>query len=339
MSLNEIFSQIYEKKYWGSKISVGSDSGEGSNPDIALPYVNFIKQIIVKYKVESVLDFGHGDWEMWRDFQFENLRYTGLDVVEFLSIDLSKKYGNADRKFITIDGDSVYPDSDLFICKDVFQHLSSRDIRKIWTKLDKFKLIVLCNDINLEISLPRKIRHFLQIRKRLQCIKARRWPFYYSRILDNNSEILSGEYRALDLENADFLSLNSYRIKIHLEILHRGLKRECVYGYCDFVGESYRPREFLIELDTYMHEELYIKTLLHELTHLKQWVVGSLRSKRGKMYYDKEPVEFYDYWQQPHEVEAREQEETLYYEYLKEKNHQPVSQPSQYFPNRLMIPV
>jgi hypothetical protein len=121
--------------------------------------------------------------------------------------------------------------------------------------------------------------------------------------------------------------------------VHRGLKRDCVYGYCDFVGESYRPREFLIELDTYMHEDLYIQTLLHELVHLRQWVVGSLRQKRGKMYYGKECVEDIDYWHQPHEVEAREQEETLYYEYLKEKNPTPVSQVAQFFPNRLMIPV
>ena len=212
MSLNDIFSQIYQKKHWGSKVSVGSDSGEGSNPDIALPYVNFIEQIIVKYKVGSVLDFGHGDWEMWRDYRFENVQYTGLDVVEFLSNELSIKYGGADRKFITINNDSVYPDSDLFICKDVLQHLSSQDIKNIWAKINKYKLIILCNDINLEISIQRKIRHFLQIKKRLQSIKARRWPFYFSRILQNNSEILSGEYRALDLENADFLNLNQYRI-------------------------------------------------------------------------------------------------------------------------------
>jgi hypothetical protein len=212
MSLNEIFSQIYQKKQWGSKVSVGSDSGEGSDPDIALPYVNFVKQMIVKYKVESVIDFGHGDWEMWRDYRFENVKYTGLDVVKFLSKELSIQFGNTNRKFITINSDSEYPDGDLFICKDVFQHLSSRDIKKIWAKIDKYKLLILCNDINSEISIFRKVRHFIQIRKRLQSIKAGRWPFYFSRILQNNSEIDSGEYRALDLENADFLFLNEYRI-------------------------------------------------------------------------------------------------------------------------------
>ena len=120
-----------------------------------------------------------------------------------------------------------------------------------------------------------------------------------------------------------------------VDIVHRGLNRESVYGYCDVVGETYRPRHFLIELNTYMDEELYIKTLLHELTHLRQWVVGSLRLRSGKMYYDKEPVEFYDYWHQPHEIEAREQEETLYLEYLFNKNGWTVPQVAQFFPNRL----
>jgi len=133
-----------------------------------------------------------------------------------------------------------------------------------------------------------------------------------------------------------FLSKFLPRHKIHVEILHRGLKREGVNGYCDIVGEQYRPRQFLIELDTYMDEELYIQTLLHELTHLRQWVVGSLRVRYGKLCYSKEPVEKYEYWHQPHEVEAREQEETLYLEYLLETRGVPTQQVAQFFPNRLL---
>ena len=127
-------------------------------------------------------------------------------------------------------------------------------------------------------------------------------------------------YSKLLCEDVTTWFLNKFlpRHKIDVEILHRGLKREAVYGYCDYTGESYRPREFLIELQTYMDKELYTKTLLHELVHLRQWVLGSLRSKRGKMYYGKVPVELYDYWDQPHEIEAREQEESLYVRYILE---------------------
>jgi hypothetical protein len=133
-------------------------------------------------------------------------------------------------------------------------------------------------------------------------------------------------------ENVSVWFLDKFfpRHKIELEILHRGLKREGVNGYCDMVGYAYRPREFLIELDTYMDEEMYIQTLLHELTHLRQWVVGSLKFRRGKMLYCKEPVEFYDYWHQPHEIIARREEILLYQEYMKSKKPT-----SQCFVNRL----
>ena len=145
-------------------------------------------------------------------------------------------------------------------------------------------------------------------------------------------------YSKLLCEDVTTWFLNRFlpRHKIEVEILHRGLKREEVFGYCDVVGESYRPREFLIELQTHMDEELYVKTLLHELVHLRQWVLGSLRLRYGKLCYSKEPVENYDYEDQPHEIEAREQEETLYLEYLFEKNGWTDSQVAQFFPNRLM---
>jgi hypothetical protein len=133
--------------------------------------------------------------------------------------------------------------------------------------------------------------------------------------------------------------LNKYypRHKIDVEIVHRGLKREGVYGYCDVIGRSHRPRHFLIELQTEMSKELYTKILFHELKHLAQWVDGSLRFRHGKMCYCQEPVEKYDYVDQPHEIEAREWEEILYDLHLNDKQGMPVKQVAQQsFPNRLM---
>jgi hypothetical protein len=51
------------------------------------------------------------------------------------------------------------------------------------------------------------------------------------------------------------------------------------------------------------------------------------------MYYGPYKIEDYDYEDQPHEIEAREQEVTLYLEYLKEtQDVQPINR----FLNRLM---
>ena len=132
-----------------------------------------------------------------------------------------------------------------------------------------------------------------------------------------------------------FLSTFFPRHKIDLVIIHRGLRREKVWGYCDVVDERKLPRRFIIELCTYMDEELYIKTLLHELTHLAQWVRGSLRVRYGKMCYSKEPVEKWDYWHQPHEIEAREEEERLYEWYLIDKQGVPAGKVSTGLLNRL----
>ena len=123
--------------------------------------------------------------------------------------------------------------------------------------------------------------------------------------------------------------------KISVDIEHKGLKRDGVYGYCDVIGKNYRPRDFLIELQAGMSREQYTKILFHELTHLSQWVEGSLTFKHGKMCYCQEPVENYDYEDQPHEIEARESESVLYDLYLTEKESVPVEQPAQGWCNRL----
>ena len=49
---------------------------------------------------------------------------------------------------------------------------------------------------------------------------------------------------------------------------------------------------------------------------MKQFIDGTLKTKRSKMFYKNESVDNYDYEDQPHEIEARKAEEDLYLEYL-----------------------
>lgn len=117
-----------------------------------------------------------------------------------------------------------------------------------------------------------------------------------------------------------FLDKYLPRHYIALEVLHRGLRREHSYGYCSVTGDIYRPREFLIEIDPKLDIELYTKTIIHELIHLRQSVLGLLRERKGKMYYKEINCDDLDYWEQPHEVEAHGLEESYYFEYLQETN-------------------
>ncbi len=115
-----------------------------------------------------------------------------------------------------------------------------------------------------------------------------------------------------------FINKHLPRHHIYIEMLHRGLRREQAYGYCSVSGDIYRPREFLIEIDPKLDLELYTKTLFHELVHLRQWVKGLLKERRGKMYYKNIKCEDLDYWEQPHEVEAHSLEEYYYLKFLEE---------------------
>ena len=113
-----------------------------------------------------------------------------------------------------------------------------------------------------------------------------------------------------------FVSKHLPRHKLEIEVLHRGMKREGAYGYCDVAGRHYNPREFLIELDTHMDKETYITVLLHELYHILQFVSGELKLKSSKRYYKGECMEDLEYYEQPHEIAARWKERVLYGEYM-----------------------
>jgi hypothetical protein len=117
-----------------------------------------------------------------------------------------------------------------------------------------------------------------------------------------------------------FVAKHLPNYNLDIEVLHRGLKRERVLGYCDIIGETIKPREFLIELDTHMDKKTYVRVLCHELYHILQWVKGELKLKASKRYFRGECVEDLEYWQQGHEIQAHWNEKILLQEYLKDKD-------------------
>jgi hypothetical protein len=117
-----------------------------------------------------------------------------------------------------------------------------------------------------------------------------------------------------------FVSKYLPRHKLEIEVLHRGLKREQALGFCDVAGETYKPRSFLIEMDTHLDKKTYATVLIHECIHLKQWVKGELKLKASKRYFKGECVEDLEYLEQPHEIQAHYYERILYQEYLKDRH-------------------
>jgi len=105
------------------------------------------------------------------------------------------------------------------------------------------------------------------------------------------------------------------RHTIDITVNHRGMKREHVYGWCDIASEdTYRPRKFLIELQSNMPKRLYAETLVHELIHVKQWIDGDMKYRRGVRYY--KGIEAPQFDDAPHELEAYEGEREYLLKFL-----------------------
>ena len=199
-----VFTYIYENKIWGDGSFRHPLSGGGSNPDNAKPYVDFVKQIILDHKIDSVLDVGHGDWAMWRDYQFDGIQYTGVDVAAGISKSMTEKYGDKNKSFIQIDKETLLGDAELLICKDVMQHLSLTDVDSILLQTAKFPYLILCNAIYLKMPISHKIRYVVQFRTRIKAFLSRQSPFFPVARRLNNSEIQTGGFRGLDLERSYF---------------------------------------------------------------------------------------------------------------------------------------
>jgi hypothetical protein len=107
------------------------------------------------------------------------------------------------------------------------------------------------------------------------------------------------------------------RHNIEVSVVHRGLLREGVYGWCTVQDSDYRPRSFLVEVHNRLDDENYTKTLLHELWHVKQFVSGDMKDKRSKRYWKGIDISNVDYENDPSEIEAAKMENVLYQEYLK----------------------
>jgi len=101
-----------------------------------------------------------------------------------------------------------------------------------------------------------------------------------------------------------------------INVDHKGLLRECIFGWVWAADCDYRPREFEIELHNRLDVEHYTKTLLHELWHVYQHVKGHLKDKGQKRLWRGIDHSETDYDDQPWEQEALKKESELYDEYV-----------------------
>ena len=111
--------------------------------------------------------------------------------------------------------------------------------------------------------------------------------------------------------------VNEYlpRHKVEINVDHKGLLRERVFGWAWVVPPDHRPREFEIEIHNRLSPEAYTETLLHELWHVYQHVTGQLKDKYNKRYWKGIDHSETNYDDQPWEKDAHRMEKILYKRY------------------------
>ena len=210
MEIEKVFNHVYDTKSWGDGVSVPL-SGGGSDPDVARPYVNFVRQAISDFGIRSVVDIGHGDWTMWRDYRFPNISYFGIDVVSSLSTKNTELFGSEHIKFVSGNVMEIeLPNADMAISKEVLQHLSNDNVMQILKKLDKYQFLILSNAMHVN-SISARLRFIparIAARSRIRAMRERQNPFFLVR-RKNNIDVQDGGWRALDLEQEPFQSLLS----------------------------------------------------------------------------------------------------------------------------------
>lgn len=154
-NFKEVFTTIYRDKEWGVSQNYNT-SGTGdliSN----LPFLLFLEMFLEKTKINSLLDFGCGDWSILKHVKLpSNLNYIGVDVVDLVVQSNNQKFGiNENIKFYTIDNDySQLLDNNKFaaevlLVKNIFENQPLDHIASFIKHIvSKFKYVIFATFYN-----------------------------------------------------------------------------------------------------------------------------------------------------------------------------------------------
>ena len=171
-TLAEKFAAIYNNRVWLNNRLSGSLSGLGSELVNTEGIRGGLPRTLAELNTQTLLDLGCGDF-LWMKETDLGCRYIGIDVVEEVISANVRLHGTDKRRFLTLDGTTqVLPKADTVLCREVLFHLSFLDIAKMLANIKRSHAVFLIatNDPGL--------RH--------------------------NADILSGDFRLLNLHKAPF---------------------------------------------------------------------------------------------------------------------------------------
>jgi hypothetical protein len=123
-SLHAKFDQVFRQNLFHGK---SSKSGNGSSIDQTQEIAEAIPRFAAQLEIRSMLDIPCGDLVWMSKVNLGEVKYIGGDVAPSLILHLKSKYTGRDFQALNIVQDAL-PKVDLIFCRDLFVHLTNKDI-------------------------------------------------------------------------------------------------------------------------------------------------------------------------------------------------------------------
>jgi hypothetical protein len=115
----------------------------------------------------------------------------------------------------------------------------------------------------------------------------------------------------------------SDKIELRIEFVKQLDKHNAIEGDCGWEDDELRPREFTIRIREGMNLSRKLRTICHEMVHVKQYAKGEMKqmwkpartTKFQGVYFSDDM----DYWDTPWEIEAFGRESGLYTRWVDER--------------------
>lgn len=142
MSVEEVFTEVYAKNFWGGERGTFRSGSGSALEQLVRPYVEMMQRELTRIGAQemTVVDLGCGDFEVGRQLAGVCGHYTGVDVVRPLVEHNRLRHGTERVSFEHLDlTQDELPPGGACIVRQVFQHLSNRQIAAVLLKLSAYR--------------------------------------------------------------------------------------------------------------------------------------------------------------------------------------------------------
>lgn len=130
LSRKDRFEYIYRNRIWGDG---EFDSGEGSIDRNSELYVAAVRAFVLENPVRTIVDVGCGDFRVGQRIMvgLSGVSYLGVDIASSLIARNNKAFGAINVRFEQLDVvEREAPAADLYLIREVLQHLSNADVAR-----------------------------------------------------------------------------------------------------------------------------------------------------------------------------------------------------------------